>query len=118
MKYVILHNHPDGLVMSQQQRELLFATSNVLAVVECSTYSLQEEYFQRIKHRPLTLLLWEMEDRYGVASSERAEVVQVKSWGDAYAYCRHLRPSTEAGREHHWTPMSDAAVVAGEDRRG
>lgn len=108
MKYVVLHNNPEGLVMSQLQRDLLFATGNVVDVVECSLHSLQCEFFARVTRRPLMLVLWGMADRYDVATEAGVEVVEVDCWGDASNYCKHLRPTVERwtdekGGKHDWT---------------
>lgn len=86
-QYLVLHNHPDGLVMSQQQRDLIFATGNVIGVAECSTYSLQAEYFKTYLRRPLVIVLWGMEDRYGEAAEAGLTVLMAKTWSDVYHYC-------------------------------
>lgn len=117
MKYVVLHNSPDGLVMSQQQRDLLFSTGNVVDVVECSLHSLQPEFFKRVTRRPLTLVLWGMADRYGVAPTAGVEVFEVDRWGDAHNYCQGLRPHGEdwkddEGKDHHWTVWDKPTAVA------
>lgn len=108
MKYVVLHNNPEGLVMNQQQRDLLFSTGNVVDVQECSLFSLQTEFFKRVTRRPLTIVLWGMADRYGVAEQTGVEVLEAKTWSDAHNYCQGLRPRQEdwtddEGKPHTWT---------------
>lgn len=96
MRFVILHNHPEGLVMSQQQRDLLFSTGNVLAARECAIHSLQREFFQGVVVRPLTLLLWGMADRYGVTDDlDGVEWIEVQDWSEAYHLCQEMRPRVQ-----------------------
>lgn len=88
MMYVVLHNNPEGLVLPPEMRERLFATGNVVGIVECSTYSLQPEHIERYKRWPLTLLLWGMADRYEVAAEAKVEVIEVRDWSEAYRCCQ------------------------------
>jgi len=104
LKYVVLHNHPDGLVMNDLQRDLLFATGNVLAVKECCLYSLQPEFFKDIKHRPLAIVLWGMADRYGVAEDLGIQTFEAISWGEAHSYCLNLRLSLEQCEDESGNP--------------
>lgn len=95
-KYLILHNHPEGLVLSQQMRDQLFSTGNVIDVKECSIHSLQPEFFKSITRRPLVLILWGMADRYGVVEKlNDVEVIEVDNYSDTYDYCEDLRPSPD-----------------------
>lgn len=96
LKYVVLHNNPDGLEMNRLQRDLLFATGNVIRVQECPLHSLQPEFFKVVTRRPLTIILWGMKDRHGVGEKEGAEIFEVNSWGDAHNYCQGLRPHAES----------------------
>lgn len=86
--YVVLHSHPEGLVLPRQQRELLIGAGRgaVLDIIECSTYSLQADFFKNIKRRPLTLILWGMEDRYGIAEQQSVEILAARSFGDALTF--------------------------------
>lgn len=93
IKYVVLHNDPGGLVMSQMQRDLLFSTGNVLGVKECSIHSLQPEFFQEVLYRPLVLILWGMADRYGCAEEKKVGLWEVKSWSEAYQMCQTNIPA-------------------------
>ena len=79
--------------MPQQQRDLLFATGNVVGVEECSVSSLQPQHFADVTRRPLTLVLWGMTDRFGVAPKQRVDVLKAKNWNEARSYCEDLRPT-------------------------
>lgn len=86
-RYLILHNHPEKLEIGRRSRELLFSTGTVWDIRECAIHSLQLEFFNDISRRPLTLILWGMADRYGVARDKGVEVVEVNGWNEAFALC-------------------------------
>ena len=81
--------------MSQQQRDLLFATGDVVHVAECSTSSLQPQYFASVARRPIMLILWGMSDRYGVAQQQGVEVIEASAWNTAHLYCEGFRSRAE-----------------------
>lgn len=86
VKYVVFHHHPEKLVMSQLQRDLLFATGTVVGVFESPVYSLQEEMLGPYQVRPLTVVLWGMANRYGLGFPGMT-IVEVTTWSDARAVC-------------------------------
>lgn len=101
IKYVVLHTHPEGLIMSQQHRDLFFATGNVLGVIECDLFSLQEEHITRYLQpgtRKIILVLWGMSDRYGIVARypHIVDCFEVKDWSSAHSYCQHRRPEAKA----------------------
>lgn len=110
MKYVIVHHHPENLVLNQRQRDILFSSGNLLALVESDVAVLQEKHFGQVIHRPLGLILWGVED-LGVAPPD-VEVFPASRWHDCYQLCRDSRPraagwTTEDGRVvlyREWNP--------------
>ena len=73
--YVVLHTHPNHLVLDQMCREQLFSTGNLIGFHEVSLYSLQPEMLTRYTRRPLTVILWGMADRYGVGPALGVEII-------------------------------------------
>lgn len=94
-RYVVLHTHPEGLVMSQMQRDQLFWTGRVLEVRECNLFSLQFEMVKHVPRRPLVVVLWGMSDRYAVAPPMGIEVIEVKDFHSAYMVCQDCRAREE-----------------------
>lgn len=43
LRYVVLHSHPEGLILPPQMREQIISSGKVVDVVECSTYSFQAD---------------------------------------------------------------------------
>jgi hypothetical protein len=127
IKYVVLHTHAEGLIMSQQHRDLFFSTGNVLGVIECDLFSLQEEHIARYLlpgTREIILVLWGMSDRYGIVARHPhiVDCFEAKDWNAAYMYCSHKRPEAkswvdeETGQEHPYTSwaVERGVVVARE----
>lgn len=90
-QYVVLHSNPEGFVISQSMRDHIFGTGTVVDVIECPTYSLKQEYIKSIVRRPLTVVLWGMEDRYDVAAKSDVEVIPAKDYGEVMSLCEGRR---------------------------
>lgn len=99
--YILIHHDGNGLVLPQKMREqlLIGAEGRLIDIIESSKYSLQLEFFSHITRRPLTVILWGMEDRYGVATSARVEILVANDYGDASRYSQDKRPKKI--NEHH-----------------
>jgi hypothetical protein len=41
MKYVVIHNHPEKLVLRQSSRDILFSTGSLLELIESDLHSFQ-----------------------------------------------------------------------------
>ena len=82
LRYVVLHSHPEKLILSPQMREQIISSGKVIDVIECSTYSFQDEYIKRITRRPLIVVLWGMEDRYGLAAKLDIEIMVAKNYSE------------------------------------
>jgi len=103
--YILVHNHAQqGLVLSQEVREqlLIGAEGKLIAIIESSIYSLQPEIFRHITRRPLTVILWGMEDRYNVAASQKVEILVANGYSDVSHYCNDLRPRKVSDTETIW----------------
>lgn len=111
MQYVIVHHHPENLVLNPRQRDILFSSGNLLALVESAVAVLQEKHFGHVINRPLGLILWGVEDHHGVAPPD-VEVFPASRWHDCHELCCNRRPcatgwATEDGRVvryREWNP--------------
>jgi hypothetical protein len=95
--YVFVYHPPQGWDLDLRYRDWIVETGNVLEIVRSELYSLQwtELHLDHITRRPLTVVLYNMSDRYGYGEgsgkNEPFEVVEVKSLSDAAKVCDHLR---------------------------
>lgn len=96
-KYVFVYHPPQGWDLDLRYRDLIVETGNVLDIVRSELYSLQwtELQLDRITRRPLTVVLYDMSDRYGYGEgsdkNEPFEVIEVESLSDAAKVCAHHR---------------------------
>ena len=86
MKYVVCHNHPEGLVISETIKGYWFEkfADRLLGVEQSSLYSLQKDLVGKYHERPLTLVLVRMADRYGVAAEIGVDVVPAERCGEVW----------------------------------
>jgi hypothetical protein len=119
LRYVILHNHHEELVIPRLQRELLIHYGTVLEITECSTYSLQKEYIKRWYQEPrsrwdLVLILWNMEDRYSIeqnADFPFVEVHRIENFSDASSLVQNLRIDPTIMDWKQWSKIVPPAVA-------
>lgn len=96
-KYVFVYQPPYGWDLSQESRDLIVATGNVLHIKRSSLNSLQwiEYRLDYITRRPLTVVLHNVWDRYdyrlGSDKNEPFEVIEAPDLSDVHSICSHLR---------------------------
>lgn len=111
-RYVFVYHPPYGWDLSQEQRDHIMATGNVVRIVRSSLYSLQwtELGLDYFTGRPLTCVLFGMSDRYGYADGrprgegngptvEPFEVIVAEKMEDVARICSHLRYSEWPGQD-------------------
>ena len=107
MKYVIVYCPPSGYWdLVPFFKDNLMELPDVLGVVRSRLYSLQPELIREFPERPLTVLLWDCEDRYGIGQQHGFETVMVKNYSDLEHYAKGLMPeevTVKVEDDRDWT---------------
>jgi hypothetical protein len=96
-KYVFVYQPPSGWDLSEESRDHIVSTGNILRIQRSSLNSLQwiEYKLDYITRRPLTAVLLNVWDRYdyrlGSDKNEPFEVIEAADLSEVASFCNHQR---------------------------